>query len=134
MKKNCVHHITSRSFCFVMRTYVSITWLHILIVVSTTLARNLFLKKNLFNFTLVDLFWLQRILDARSMSCLKFSALCKKNTCISNLLVPWKKTCNIRDERFPLIKFVNDFRQVGGFLCVLRFPQPIKDLHEILFI
>ena len=25
-----------------------------------------------------------------------------------------------------VIKFVNDLRQVGGFLPVLRFPQPIK--------
>ena len=68
------------------------------------------------------------------MSCLKYSALCKKKYMHIQLAGPMKKTCNIRDERFPLIKFVNDFRQVGGFLCVLRFPQPIKDLHEILFI
>ena len=25
-----------------------------------------------------------------------------------------------------VIKFVRDLRQVGGFLCVLRFPLPIK--------
>ena len=25
-----------------------------------------------------------------------------------------------------VIKFVNDLRQVGGFLWVLRFPSPIK--------
>ena len=25
-----------------------------------------------------------------------------------------------------VIKFVSDLRQVGGFLCVLRFPPPIK--------
>jgi hypothetical protein len=25
-----------------------------------------------------------------------------------------------------VIKFVNDLQQVGGFLCVLRFPPPIK--------
>ena len=25
-----------------------------------------------------------------------------------------------------VIKFVNDLRQVGGFLCVFRFPPPIK--------
>jgi hypothetical protein len=30
------------------------------------------------------------------------------------------------------IKFVSDLRQVGGFLCVLRFPPPIKtDSHNI---
>jgi hypothetical protein len=25
-----------------------------------------------------------------------------------------------------VIKFVSDLRQVGGFLCVLQFPPPIK--------
>jgi len=25
-----------------------------------------------------------------------------------------------------VIKFVSDLRQVGGFLCVLRFPSPMK--------
>jgi hypothetical protein len=25
-----------------------------------------------------------------------------------------------------VIKFVNDLRQVGGFLCILKFPPPIK--------
>ena len=25
-----------------------------------------------------------------------------------------------------VIKFVSDLRQVGGFLCVFRFPSPIK--------
>ena len=36
-----------------------------------------------------------------------------------------------------VIKFVSDLQQVGGFLCVLRFPPPIKltahYLAEILF-
>jgi len=36
----------------------------------------------------------------------------------------------VQDEVYSkqhyLIKFVNDFRQVGGFLWALRFPQPIK--------
>ena len=33
-------------------------------------------------------------------------------------------------------KFVSDFRQVGGFLRVLRFPPPIKltDINEIMVI
>ena len=31
-----------------------------------------------------------------------------------------------------VIKFVSDFRQVGGFLLVLQFPPPIKtDCHNI---
>ena len=32
--------------------------------------------------------------------------------------------------------FVSDFRQVGGFLRVLRFPPPIKltDINEIMVI
>jgi hypothetical protein len=37
-----------------------------------------------------------------------------------------------------VIKFVSDFRQVGGFLWVLHFPPPIKvtatDITEILLI
>jgi len=28
-------------------------------------------------------------------------------------------------------KFVSDLRQVGGFLCVLLFPPPIKHHHDI---
>ena len=31
-----------------------------------------------------------------------------------------------------MIKFVNDLRQVGGFLWVLRFPPPIKFTAKIL--
>jgi hypothetical protein len=32
-----------------------------------------------------------------------------------------------------VIKFVGDLRQVGGFLLVLQFPQPMKpDITEIL--
>jgi hypothetical protein len=31
-----------------------------------------------------------------------------------------------RDLQNYVIKFVSDLRQVGGFLQVLRFPQPIK--------
>ena len=37
--------------------------------------------------------------------------------------------CESRSERgvqHYVIKFVSDFRQVGGFLMVLRFPPPIK--------
>jgi hypothetical protein len=30
-----------------------------------------------------------------------------------------------------VIKFVSDFRQVSGFLWVLRFPPPIKLSHDI---
>ena len=32
-----------------------------------------------------------------------------------------------------MIKFVSDLRQVGGFIWVLRFPQPIKltAMHDI---
>jgi hypothetical protein len=30
-----------------------------------------------------------------------------------------------------VIKFVSGLRQVGGFLHVLRFPQPIKPTHDI---
>jgi hypothetical protein len=30
-----------------------------------------------------------------------------------------------------VIKFVNDLRQVGGFLRVLRFPPPLKLLNSI---
>jgi hypothetical protein len=31
-----------------------------------------------------------------------------------------------------VVKFVNDLRQVSGFLWVLRFPPPIKiDRHDI---
>jgi hypothetical protein len=30
-----------------------------------------------------------------------------------------------------VIKFVNDLRQVSGFLRVLRFPPPITDRHDI---
>jgi hypothetical protein len=30
-----------------------------------------------------------------------------------------------------VIKFVSDFRQVSGFLRVLRFPPPIKLSHDI---
>jgi len=33
------------------------------------------------------------------------------------------EVCSI--QRY-LVKFVSDLRQVGGFLCVLRFPPPIK--------
>jgi hypothetical protein len=31
-----------------------------------------------------------------------------------------------RDVQHYVIKFVNDLRQVSGFLRVLRFPPPIK--------
>ena len=31
-----------------------------------------------------------------------------------------------RGVQYHVIKFVSDLRQVGGFLGVLRFPQPIK--------
>jgi hypothetical protein len=31
-----------------------------------------------------------------------------------------------------VIKFVSDLRLVGGFLCVLRFPPPIKLTATIL--
>jgi hypothetical protein len=30
-----------------------------------------------------------------------------------------------------VIKFVNDLRQVGGFLQILRFPTPIKPTTTI---
>ena len=30
-----------------------------------------------------------------------------------------------------VIKFVSDLRQVGSFLCVLRFPPPIKPITMI---
>ena len=37
-----------------------------------------------------------------------------------------------RGVQHYVIKFVSDLRQVGGFLPVLRFPQPIKtDCHNI---
>ena len=29
-----------------------------------------------------------------------------------------------------VIKFVSDLQQVSGFLCVLRFPPPIKTDHH----
>jgi len=29
------------------------------------------------------------------------------------------------------LKFVSDLPQVGGFLCVLQFPPPIKLRHDI---
>jgi hypothetical protein len=31
-----------------------------------------------------------------------------------------------------VIKFVNDLRQVGGFLWVLWFPPPIKQRHYVI--
>ena len=32
----------------------------------------------------------------------------------------------MRSIQHYVIKFVNDLRQIGGILCVLRFPPPIK--------
>jgi len=32
-----------------------------------------------------------------------------------------------------VIKFVSDLRQVGGFLCVLRFPPPLK-LNDLILL
>jgi hypothetical protein len=36
-----------------------------------------------------------------------------------------------RGVQHYMIKFVGDFRQVGGFLLVLRFPLPIKLIATI---
>ena len=36
-----------------------------------------------------------------------------------------------RSVQHYVIKFVSDFRQVGGFLLVLRFPPPIKRTSTI---
>ena len=36
-----------------------------------------------------------------------------------------------RSVQHYVIKFVSDFRQVGGFLLVLRFPPPIKRISTI---
>ena len=40
----------------------------------------------------------------------------------------WVKSCSWRGvfDNHYVIKFVNDWRQVCGFLCVLQFPPPIK--------
>jgi hypothetical protein len=34
--------------------------------------------------------------------------------------------CEVYLIQLYVIKFISDFQQVGGFLCVLRFPPPIK--------
>jgi hypothetical protein len=49
----------------------------------------------------------------------------------------WRKKAKINlHQNFPgyVIKFVSDFRQVGGFHQVLRYPPPIEqtDITEIL--
>jgi hypothetical protein len=36
-----------------------------------------------------------------------------------------------RGVQHHVIKFVSDLRQGGGFLCVLRFPPPIKLIATI---
>ena len=42
------------------------------------------------------------------------------------MVVGFTTTYAGRGVQHHVIKFVSDFRQVGGFLRVLRFPLPIK--------
>jgi len=47
------------------------------------------------------------------------------NPCLSPLMM-WVRIFSRRGVQHYVIKFVNDLRNVGGFLQVLRFPPPIK--------
>jgi hypothetical protein len=51
------------------------------------------------------------------------------------MVVGFTTTCAIHAEVYSIqhyvIKFVSDFRQVSGFLRLLRFPSPIKLSHDI---
>jgi hypothetical protein len=54
-----------------------------------------------------------------------YNYLC--NQCLSPLTLRVRiRTNEVYAIEHYVIKFVNDLRQVGGFLLVLRFPPPIK--------
>ena len=46
----------------------------------------------------------------------------------SNELTNWFEPCSdeVCSIQHYVIRFVSDFQQVGGYLGVLRFPQPIE--------
>ena len=63
----------------------------------------------------------------------------KKTCCTQQTQVPitttdlsWNSTRGeVCSKQHYVVKFVSDLRQVGGFLSVLQFPPPIKQLHNI---
>ena len=64
---------------------------------------------------------------SRDRMVVRFTTTCAISVSITTKLVSWNP---FHGEVYPIqhyvIKFVSDFRQVGGFHRVLQFPPPIK--------